>query len=236
MLKLLRNALIAGFILIAPIGVTILVVNFVVTKVGGPIGKMLFGGDGAAGLEAWETWVLNFGLTLLVLVVIAVLGFLSNYFIGRIAIRWGEWIVERVPFVSTVYKTVKQIVDTFASQEKAVFQQVVLIEYPRKGSYAIGFLTSRGKGEVQQKTPSPVANVFVPTTPNPTSGFLLMIPEDDIIYLQMPIGEGMKLIISGGAVVPTYPPPEGEQTMPLPVQNPPSPQSSRRPPKETVQQ
>ena len=110
--------------------------------------------------------------------------------------------LDRVPFINTVYRTVKQIVDTFGQQKKAVFQEVVLIEYPRKRCYVLGFLTSTAMGETQTRTCEHIVNVFVPTTPNPTSGFLLLLPEEDITRLQMNIADGMKLIISGGAVVP----------------------------------
>ena len=110
----------------------------------------------------------------------------------------------KFPLINLIYNTVKQIVDTFTQQQKAVFQEVVLIEYPRKGVYAIGFLTNRAKGEIQALTGEELVNVFVPTTPNPTSGFLLMLPKESVVSMQMSISDGMKLIISGGAVVPPY--------------------------------
>ena len=117
--------------------------------------------------------------------------------------------------INTIYRTVKQIVDTFGQQKKAIFQEVALIEYPRKRCYAIGFLTSTAKGEIQASTDEHIVNVFVPTTPNPTSGFLLMLPEEDIKRLQMSIADGMKLIISGGAFTPD--PKTGEA---VPINNP----------------
>jgi uncharacterized membrane protein len=86
----------------------------------------------------------------------------------------------------------------------AAFSKTVLVEYPRKGSYAIGFLTSDSEGEVQARTGQHVANVFIPTTPNPTSGFLLMVPAEDIVELDMSVGDGIKMVISGGIVVPPY--------------------------------
>jgi len=115
-----------------------------------------------------------------------------------------EGILVKVPLINLVYNTVKQIVDTFSQQNNAIFQEVVLIEYPRKGVYAVGFLTNQAKGEIQEKTGENLVNVFVPTTPNPTSGFLLMLPNDAVIPMEMTIAEGMKLIISGGAVAPPY--------------------------------
>ncbi|NBB80569.1 MAG: DUF502 domain-containing protein, partial [Verrucomicrobia bacterium] len=132
------------------------------------------------------------------------LGFGSRFVLGRLLLNGLERLLDRVPFINTVYRTVKQIVDTFSQQKKAVFQEVVLIEYPRKRSYAIGFLTSTAKGETQDVTGQHIVNVFVPTTPNPTSGFLLMLPDEDVTRLQMTITEGMKLVISGGAVVPDH--------------------------------
>ena len=133
---------------------------------------------------------------------ITVFGYGSRFVLGRIILVGLERLLDRVPFINTVYRTVKQIVDTFGKQEKAVFQEVVLIEYPRKRCYVLGFLTSTAMGETQPRTDEHIVTVFVPTTPNPTSGFLLMLPEEDVRRLQMNIADGMKLIISGGAVVP----------------------------------
>ena len=150
--------------------------------------------------------IVQLGLELLsvlvVLLLITLLGYSSRIFIGRFILNSMERLLDRVPFISTVYRSVKQIVQTFSQQKKAVFQEVVLIEYPRKHCYVLGFLTSTAKGETQDVTGEHIVNVFVPTTPNPTSGFLLMLPEDDIKRLNMSIADGMKLIISGGAVVP----------------------------------
>jgi uncharacterized membrane protein len=115
-----------------------------------------------------------------------------------------EKLINHVPFVSTVYKTVKQVMKTFEASHKAVFSKAVLIEYPKKECYAIGFLSSEFEGEVQDKIGRTVVNVFVPTTPNPTSGFLLVVPKDKVIELEMSVADGMKLIISGGIVVPPY--------------------------------
>ena len=148
--------------------------------------------------------MLSIASIIIIVVFIAILGLLSKYFLGRLMMQLAEKVITSVPFVKTVYNTVKQIVDTFSQQQKAVFQKTVLIEYPRPGVYALGFLTSTTKGEVQQKTGKVVVNVFVPTTPNPTSGFLLMLPEDEVIDLEMSVSDGMKVVISGGALVPAY--------------------------------
>lgn len=189
--------------MILPLGVTIIVINFLLDRIGTPASNFFF----------WyldPVWrdmpAVQFGLEVLsilvVLLLITLLGYGSKLFIGRLCLHSFERLLDRVPFINTVYRTAKQIVDTFSHQQKAVFQEVVLIEYPRKDCYVIGFLTSEAKGEPQAVTGEAIVNIFVPTTPNPTSGFLLMLPKTDITPLNMSIADGMKLIISGGAVVP----------------------------------
>ena len=215
-MKGLRNAFFSGFVLLAPLGVTILVVQFLLDKIGGRAGKLIF--SPFLSPETMNVPWVNFSIqvvsTLIVVVIITMIGYLSNYFMGKFFLRVFERIIDRLPFISTVYNTVKQIVDTFSKQKESVFQKTVLVEYPRKGAWALGFLTGDSKGEVQAKTGDTCVNVFVPTTPNPTSGFLLMIPRDEVLDMQMPVADGMKLIISGGAVVPPYGA-EGQQSLQL---------------------
>ncbi|UOE95676.1 DUF502 domain-containing protein [Alkalihalobacillus sp. LMS39] len=107
----------------------------------------------------------------------------------------------RIPIANSIYTSVEQIIHAFA-QERTSFQRVVLLEYPRKGLYTIGFLTGESKGEVQRVTSKACINVFLPTTPNPTSGWLVLVPHDDVIFLNMTVEQGLKFIISGGVVVP----------------------------------
>jgi uncharacterized membrane protein len=106
--------------------------------------------------------------------------------------------------VSGVYNTVKQIVATFGTQNRDLFNKVVLVEFPRKGVYTIGFLTSKTQSEAPARVGQELWTVFVPTTPNPTGGYLLFVPKDEIIELEMSVGDGMKLVISGGAVTPPW--------------------------------
>ena len=203
MLRSLRNAFITGIVVILPLGVTIIVIRFLLDKIGTPASKYFFWFLEPELKSMPITQVgLEFISVLVVLLLITLLGYGSRIFIGRILLNSMELLLDRLPFVSTVYRSVQQIVQTFSQQKKAVFQEVVLIEYPRKRCYVLGFLTSTAKGETQDVTDEHIVNVFVPTTPNPTSGFLLMLPEEDITRLDMAITDGMKLIISGGAVVP----------------------------------
>jgi uncharacterized membrane protein len=203
MLRSLRNAFITGLIVIMPLGVTMMVIRFLLDKIGTPASKFFFW---FLEHELRAMPIVQVGLefisVLVVLLLITLLGYSSRIFIGRFMLNSLEQLLDRVPFINTVYRSVKQIVQTFSQQKKAVFQEVVLIEYPRKSCYVLGFLTSIAKGETQEVTSEHIVNVFVPTTPNPTSGFLLMLPEGDITRLDMSIPDGMKLIISGGAVAP----------------------------------
>jgi uncharacterized membrane protein len=130
-------------------------------------------------------------------------GVLARYLIGRKIINYGERILQRIPFISRVYRAVQQIRDVFITREGSVFQQVCMVDYPRAGMSAVAFVTSREHGVVQDALNKPgLVAVFIPTTPNPTSGFLVYLPEADITVLDIGVEEAMKLIISGGAYIP----------------------------------
>lgn len=202
MFRSLRNAFITGVLVILPLGVTMIVINFLLEKLGTPASNFFFWylDSDWRNLPVVEL-LLKMISVVVVFVLITLLGYFSKFFLGRMVLSSLEQLLDRVPLINTIYRTVKQIVDTFSKQKKAVFQEVVLIEYPRPNCYVLGFLTGDAKGEAQQITEENLLNIFVPTTPNPTSGFLLMLPEDDVTKLNMSITDGMKLIISGGAVV-----------------------------------
>ena len=135
-------------------------------------------------------------------VLIFVAGLIITNVLGGKLFHLGERLVRRLPLVSRIYNAIKQIVDAFSLQGKPVFSQVVLVEYPRQGTYAVGFLTGECRGEVQAKTAARLMNVFIPTTPNPTSGMLILVPEEEVIRLDMTVEEGLKLIVSAGVVAP----------------------------------
>lgn len=207
MFRSLRNAFVSGLLLLAPVGVTVIVINFLIQNIGVPTRRLVFffiPSDSST--LVWVEYSLYVAGVIAVVCTITVLGWLSQRLIGRVIVNSLERLVDTVPFVRTVYNTVKQIRDTFVQQKKAVFQKAVLVEYPRKGIWVLGFLTGQGKEEIQERTSSELLNVFIPTTPNPTSGFLLMIPREEVKELDMSIADAMKLIISGGAVVPRWPP------------------------------
>ena len=146
-------------------------------------------------------------------IILTLLGFFAANFLGRALIKTGERILNRMPVVRSVYNTLKQIFETVISENKGSFKEVVLVQYPRLGLWAIAFISGENTGEIQNKLPDDVVNVFLPTTPNPTSGFLLFVPKKDIIRLDMTPDQGAKYVISAGLVDPgTMPIIEEEKT------------------------
>ena len=136
------------------------------------------------------------------LLLILLVGILAANIFGRSLVTFSEELVDRIPFVKGVYTLFKQVADTVLKRDHGAFRKVVLIEYPRKGIWSVAFVTGKSSGEVQRVTAEDVVNVFVPTTPNPTSGFYVLVPEKDLIPLKMTVEEAFKLIISGGMVTP----------------------------------
>lgn len=135
-------------------------------------------------------------------VLITVIGAIAAGFLGRWIIRLGEALLNRMPVVRTIYGATKQILETVISTQSDAFREVILVEYPRRGLWVIGFVTGGTKGEVARKVDGDMVNVFVPTTPNPTSGFLLFCPREDVIFLDMSVEDAVKLVVSGGIVTP----------------------------------
>ncbi len=205
MLKILKKSFLTGLILLLPIGITGLIVNFMLDYIGEPTSRILFYWlDINIRNKLITSILINLISTLFVLTLITLIGLLSRYFFGKWLFKMTERVINRVPLVRSIYKSSKQIITTFGESNISAFSKTVLVPYPHPGSYAIGFLTSDTVGEIQEKTGKHVVNIFIPTTPNPTSGFLLMIPKEDVIELEMSVGDGVKMIISGGIVVPPY--------------------------------
>jgi len=136
------------------------------------------------------------------IVVIFLMGLLATNLMGKKLVEIGDNILDRIPFFRSIYKPLKQFMETFLVTGYSGFRRVVLVEFPSKGMYSVGFLTGVAAGEVQSKTKEKVVNVFLPTTPNPTTGFYILIPEKDIIPLEMSVEDAFKLIITGGMVSP----------------------------------
>jgi uncharacterized membrane protein len=198
-----RNAFISGALLLAPLIVTVWAFTQIIALVGGTVRPLFFDRLPAALRDL--PFLLDVVSTVIVILFVTLLGYISRYVFGKYFVSIGERFMLSIPGISAVYNTVKQIVDTFGTQNRNLFNQVVLVQFPRPGVWTIGFLTNKIQGEAQTKATGETWTVFVPTTPNPTSGFLLLLPRGEIVELDMTVGEGMKMIISGGAVVPPWP-------------------------------
>lgn len=137
---------------------------------------------------------------------ISLIGGLARYYLGRKLIELVDLVLLRVPLLNKIYGTIKQVNEAFSPSSRSSFKQVVLVEFPRAGQYSLGFVTGEQTQEVQAKTKDKIVSVFVPTTPNPTSGFLVLVPENELTRLDMPVADGIKFIISLGSVSPEFAP------------------------------
>jgi uncharacterized membrane protein len=146
------------------------------------------------------------GLGLVIVVVaLTLIGALTAGFVGRLVMRFYDRVLSRMPVLRSIYSATKQIIETVVAHQSTAFREAVLVQYPRLGIWSIGFLTGVTRGEVQKLTEEEVLNVFLPTTPNPTSGFLLFVPRGDLVILDMTVEEALKMVISGGIVTPPLP-------------------------------
>ncbi|MFH1406601.1 MAG: DUF502 domain-containing protein [Candidatus Omnitrophota bacterium] len=200
----LRNSFLSGLLIILPAVLTIWLLYFIAIKLNNillnPIIKIV------RPYLQYEIAVFaaKFAVLIFSILFIALIGGMANYLITRRLLRLVEKLFLKLPMLNKVYSAIKEVSNAFLGQQQQFFKKVVLLEYPRKGLYSIGFITSETKGEVQVKTKEEVVNIFVPTTPNPTSGVLLLVPKHEVIILDMSIEAGLKLVVSGGAIVPPY--------------------------------
>ncbi len=189
----LRAYFITGLLVTLPLGLTYWILKVLLQSmeslIGNPIQRYL------------DIYIPGMGIILLISLILLV-GIFARNFIGRKLGGLGEKVLHKIPLVRNIYTSIKQIVTTVFMQGKSNFRGVVLVEYPRLGIYSLGFITGDSTGQVQRITKDKMVNVFVPTTPNPTSGFFILFPEQDIILLNMTVEEGMKMLISAGMVTP----------------------------------
>lgn len=198
MFSALRRYLIAGLLVWLPLGATVLVVKLLV----GLMDQTLLLLPERYQPEAYFGFsVPGLGLLLALSVVVITGAGVANLF-GRKVVSVWEALLARIPLVRSVYGGAKQLAETLFSSTGQSFRQVVLVEFPRKGVWTVAFLTGTAVGEAQRKTEREVVNVYVPTTPNPTGGYFIMVPREEVVELEMSIDEGLKMIISMGAVVP----------------------------------
>lgn len=197
----LRASFLTGLVVVAPVALTIYLISTVIGWIDSwvlPFVPFQYRPDQYIGVNLRGVGVIIF------LVFTIMVGWVAKGLIGRSLIHWGESLVSRMPVVRTIYKGLKQIAETVFAQSETSFDKACLIEYPRKGMWAIAFISTTAKGEINDKVAvaEQVVSVFLPTTPNPTSGFLLFVPKSDVIELDMSVEDTAKLIISAGLVYP----------------------------------
>lgn len=192
-MKKLQKIFLAGILTILPVFITFYLIHFLFTTLDGLVGGFL---------EA----ILNRRLpgvgVISSLLLILLVGLLTTNLLGKKIISWSEAIITKIPLIKKIYASIKQIIDAFSNQGKEAFKTVVLLEYPRQDIYVLGFVTGKARGEIQQKTTENLINVFIPTTPNPTSGMLVFLPEESLIPLDLSVEDGLKMLISGGIAAP----------------------------------
>lgn len=195
----MKRYLIAGLLVWVPLGVTVIVIKFLVEL----MDKTLTWLPAKYQPEALLGFnIPGLGVVLAVIIVLGTGIIVANLF-GRKLVAIWESILTSIPLVRTIYTSVKQILETVFSSGSS-FRKVLLIQYPRKGLWTLAFQSGTTRGEAQAKTGTEIVNVFIPTTPNPTSGFFIMVPREDVIELDMSVDDGLKMIISAGVVVPEW--------------------------------
>ena len=191
--KHVRNRLMSGVFVLIPLAITLFVLNVFFTSLTSFVRPVL---------RPWLGELPEYVLTLIALAAtvagIYLVGLVATHIVGRRFIHWGEELLLKLPIVKSIYSASKQVVDTFSSSSSASFQAVVLVEFPRRGSLVVGFIT----GTMRNQEGSLLYRVFVATTPNPTSGFLVLLPEEDVQFTDITVEDGIKMAVSGGMLAP----------------------------------
>ena len=197
----LRKWLFAGLLVIVPLGITVWVLNWVIAMLDQTLLILP---------EAWQPdrllgfHIPGFGV-LLALLILLVVGAVTSNFVGKKLVRWGDALLGRIPVVRSIYSSVKQVSDTLFSESGNAFRTAVLVQWPREGVWSIGFVTGSPGGDVATYLREDFLSVYVPTTPNPTGGYFVMLRRSDCIELDMSVDEALKYIVSMGVVVPVGP-------------------------------
>ena len=194
----LKRYFLTGLLVITPIWGTVLVLKTLFVTVDGILGNAV-----ARFLPA-EGYIPGLGILTLLLLILTT-GLLAANIIGGQIVRAWEELLHRVPVVRGIYSTLKSMMDILSFTERDKYNRVVLIQFPKEGNYCFAFVTGMTRGEIQTLSPSPLLNVYVPTSPNPTSGYFLLVPENEVVPLDISVEEAMKLIVSGGLYSPPHP-------------------------------
>lgn len=205
-MRRLRGYLLAGVLLTAPITLTVYLTYIFLTFVDAQVAGIL-------PLELYESYYAHTAVPgaglLIALAFFIMIGWFATNFLGRSFIRVSEYIVNRLPVINVLYKSVKQLIETLVGSQSQAFREVVMIEYPRKGTWTLGFVTGFTEGEIQDIAEDDLINVFVPTAPSPVNGFLLFVPRHEMVHLNMSVEDGIKMVISMGIITPAALPKKG---------------------------
>lgn len=198
----IRRIFLTGIIVSLPLVITVFVFKFVFETFDNLLGPLVTSIIRGLGAPIGPDYHLpGIGLVSTVALVFLI-GLVSANYMGRRLWSYGEAALMKIPIIRPVYVATKQVIDTFSTNSSNAFRKVVIIEYPRKGIYSLGFITGKTSGEARDRLGREMLNVFIPTTPNPTSGFLLLVPQEDVMELEMAVEEGVKMIVSCGLVTP----------------------------------
>lgn len=198
----LRTHFISGLLVLAPLFLTVIFFNYLVSLTDRLIVNPIFKVLPIHGDQAFMVFLTKLAIAVFVVIFLTLVGTIAEKFlVKRIFGAWEE-LLKKIPLLNLVYTSVKEIAAAFSGEKKGVFKGVVFFEYPRKGIYAMGFVTLDKKWEIHEKTGKDIVNVFVPSPPNPATGFHVFIPREEVIFSQMSIEEGIRLVISAGSVVP----------------------------------
>jgi len=199
----LRNAFLTGLVLVAPLVVTVWALRVIISVVGGSI-TPLFAPYLPGTLQHLPALFWDVLTTIIALALVTLLGYLSHAFLGRLVGAAAERLIQNIPGIGGFYNSVKQFVATFGAKDRAQFSKVVLVQFPRAGAYTLGFVTNTGLGEPHAHLTPDHWAVFVPTCPSPVNGFFMYLPRSELIELEISVADGMKTIISCGAVLPAW--------------------------------
>lgn len=199
-----RNAFLTGLLLVAPLVVTVWALKIIIGIVGGSI-TPLFSPYLPTALSHLPSIVWDVLTTIIALGLVTLLGYVSRLFLGQFIGAFAERFIQGIPGIGSFYNSVKQFIETFGAKDRTQFSKVVLVPFPHAGTYCLGFLTNTAQGEPQSRLTGEHWAVFLPTCPSPVNGYFIYVPAKDVVELDMNVGDGMKTVISCGAVLPAWP-------------------------------
>ena len=202
-----RRTFVTGLFIVLPVLVTVWVISLIFGAVDGTVTPVLTEAvrlitPGQWLANAWVKYIAPLVSVLLAVFIIYIIGLVGGNVLGRQVLRWMESILMHIPVVRGIYSATRQFVDTFSRPGGNAFRSVVMVEFPREGTWSLGLVTGEASGEVAARAKSKLITVFVPTSPNPTGGYVLFVPDDKVVRLEMSVDDAMKIIISGGVLTP----------------------------------